>query len=99
MLTGPSPSVSSIKSHGLEAQLISPLVDFGLIQKGLWLVQFDQDIWRGNRLADGEDAGIALGERAVSEPRSGGGQWAAVSGVISRGHSLTVQARTGIDAP
>lgn len=88
-----------IRSHALQVQLISPLVDFGLIQKGLGFVQFDQDIWWGNWLADSEDAGIALRQRAVPKPSGGGGQWAAISGVISGGHSLAVQAGTGVDAP
>lgn len=77
----------------------SPLVDFGFVQQGLGLVEFDQDVWRGDWLADSEDAGVALGEGAVPKPGSGGRQGATVSGVIGGGHRLTVQAWAGVDAP
>lgn len=90
---------SFTKPPNHKAKFISPLVDFGFIQKGLGLVEFDQDVWWGDWLADSEDAGIALREGAVPEPGRGGRQWAAISGVIGGGHSLTVQARAGVDAP
>lgn len=54
------------------SKVISPLVDLGFVQQGLGLVEFDQDVRRGNWLADGEDAGVALGEWAVPKPGSGG---------------------------
>lgn len=80
-------------------KLVSPLVDFRFIQKWLGLVEFDQDVWRGDWLADSEDAGVTFRERAVPEPGGGGRQRAAVPGVIGRGHCLAVQAWTGVDAP
>lgn len=87
------------KTKRSTTKLVSPLVDFRFIQKWLGLVEFDQDVWRGDWLADSEDAGVAFGERAVPEPGGGGRQRAAVSGVIGRGHCLAVQAWAGVDAP
>lgn len=76
-----------------------PLVDLGLVQEGLWFVHLDHDVWWGDGLTDGEDAGIAFGQRTVSKPCRGGGQRAAVPRVIGRRHGLAVESRTRIDAP
>src|SRR4029434_10923908 len=52
-------------THPLQASTVdvhSPLVDLGLVQEGLWLVELEQDVWGGDGLADRQDAGVALGQ-------------------------------------